>query len=155
MTSFKGLGGAVVIPFHRRPFWRVRRIARSLKAKRPAFLHLLALLKTLRSRPQEPSRPPVISRRIAPAFERVVYLDRRVHDPTRRVLLTALSVCERADLPFLQRVTGFPEENLSAHLWRLEKEGLAEIEGQLVRLSDEGRQAIEIYWMEEGGSLLQ
>jgi hypothetical protein len=136
----------VVVPFHRRPFRRARRIARSLKAKRPAFLHLLALLKTLRFRPQEPSRPPVISRRIAPAFERVAYLDRRVHDPARRALLTALSACERADLPFLRRVTGFPEENLSAHLWKLEEAGLAEIGKGFVRLSDEGRQAIEIHW---------
>ena len=136
---------SVVVPFHRRPFWRARRIARSLKAKRPAFLHLLALLKTLRSRPQEPSRPLAIPRRIAPAFERIAYLDRRVHDPTRRTLLTALSACARADLPFLRRVTGFPEEKLSAHLWKLEQAGLAEIEERFVRLSDEGRQAIESY----------
>lgn len=137
---------SVVVPFHRRPFWRARRIARSLKGRRPAFLHLLAHLKTLRFRSQEPSPPPVIPRRIAPAFERVAYLDRRVHDPTRRALLTALSACERADLPFLRRVTGFPEENLSAHLWMLKKEGLAEIEERFVRPSDEGRQAIESYW---------
>lgn len=136
---------SVVIPFHRRPFWRVRRIARSLKGRRPSFLRLPSFLKTLRSRPQESSPPPVIPRRIAPAFERVAYLDRRIHDPTRRTLLTALSACERADLPFLRRVTGFPEENLSAHLWKLEKEGLAEIEEGFVRLSDEGRQAIESY----------
>ena len=139
---------SVVVPFHRPPFRRARRIVRNLKGGHSAFLRLLSFLKTLRPRPQEPSRPLAVPRRITPAFERVSYLDRRVHDPTRRALLTALSACERADLPFLRTVTGFPEENLSAHLWRLEKEGLAEIEGPFVRLSDEGRQAIELHWGE-------
>jgi hypothetical protein len=138
---------STVVPFHRRPLWRVRRVARKVKGGRPALLRFVASLKTfLQPRPQEPSRPPAVPRRIAPAVERVAFLDRRVHDPTRRALLTALSACERADLPFLKRVTGFPEENLSAHLWRLEKEGLAEIEGRFVHLSDEGRQAIELHW---------
>lgn len=141
---------AVVVPFHRRRFWRVRRIARNLRGGPPALLGLLSSLKALlRQRPEMPrgsSRFLAAPRRIAPAFEQVAYLDRRVHDPTRRALLTALSVCERADLPFLRRVTGFPEENLSAHLWKLEKAGLAEIEEGFVRLSAEGRQAIELHW---------
>lgn len=139
-----------VVPFQRRPLWRVRRTARSLKRTGPVLLGLVASLKTFLEarleKPREPSRAVVAPRRVAPAVERVAFLDRRVHDPTRRALLTALSACERADLPFLQRVTGFPEENLSAHLWRLEKEGLAEIEGGFVRLSGEGRQAIELHW---------
>jgi hypothetical protein len=148
-------GGAVVVPFHRRPFWRARRIARNLRGRHLDFSRLVSYLKTfLRDRPEAPggsSRSLAAAKRIAPAFERVSYLDRRVHDPTRRALLTALSACERADLPFLRTVTGFPEENLSAHLWRLEKEGLAEIEGRFVRLSDEGRQAIELHW---GGAIV-
>ncbi|HKV08105.1 MAG TPA: hypothetical protein VJ725_08215 [Thermoanaerobaculia bacterium] len=139
---------STIVPFHRRPLWRVRRTARSLKRTGPAILRLVASLKSfLQPRPQAPSGL-TAPRRIAPTVERVAFLDRRVHDPTRRALLTALSACERADLPFLRTVTGFPEENLSAHLWKLEKEGLAEIEGGFVRLSGEGRQAIE-YW--EGG----
>jgi hypothetical protein len=142
------MSSPVIVPFHRRPLWRVRRVARKMKGGRPALLRLVSFLKTFRSRSQEPSHPLAIPRRIAPAVERVAFLDRRVHDPTRRALLTALSACERADLPFLRTVTGFPEENLSAHLWRLEKEGLAEIEGGFVRLSDEGRQAIELHWGE-------
>ena|SRR5215213_4440247 len=146
---------SVVVPFHRRPLWRVRRIARKMKGGRPALLRLVLSLKTfLQPPPQEPSgssRALTVPRRTAPAIERVAFLDRRVHDPTRRALLTALSACERADLPFLRTVTGFPEENLSAHLWRLEKEGLAEIEGRFVRLSDEGRQAIESY---QGGAIV-
>ena len=155
MSSPQRPGGAVVVPFHRRPFWRARRIARNLRGRRPALLRLLSSLKTfLRQRPQTPGgsfRSLAAPKRIAPVFERVSYLDRRVHDPTRRALLTALSVCERADLPFLQRVTGFSEENLSAHLWKLEEAGLAEIEEGFVRLSDEGRQAIELHW---GGAIV-
>lgn len=142
----------MIIPFHRRPLWRVRRVARKMKGGRPALLRLVASLKTFFEArlpaPRASSRALAVPRRIAPAVERVAFLDRRVHDPTRRALLTALSACERADLPFLQRVTGFPEENLSAHLWKLEKEGLAEIEEGFVRLSDEGRQAIELHWGE-------
>jgi hypothetical protein len=144
----------VIVPFRRRPLWRVRRVARKMKGGRPALLRLVSSLKTFFEArlpaPRASSRALVVPRRTAPAVERVAFLDRRLHDPTRRALLTALSVCERADLPFLKRVTGFPEENLSAHLWRLEKEGLAEIEGGFVRLSDEGRQAIE-YW---GGAIV-
>ena len=139
----------VIVPFRRRPLWRVRRIARNLRGRRAALLRLLSSLKTFfQPRPEERrgfSRALAVPRKTTPAVERVAYLDRRVHDPTRRALLTALSACERADLPFLRTVTGFPEENLSAHLWRLEKEGLAEIEGQFVRLSDKGRQAIELH----------
>ena len=141
---------STIVPFHRRPLWRVRRTARSLKRTGPAILRLVSSLKTFLEpwlkEPRESSR--FVPRKMAPTIERVAFLDRRVHDPTRRALLTALSACERADLPFLRTVTGFPEENLSAHLWKLEKEGLAEIEGGFVRLSGEGRQAIE-YW--EGG----
>src|SRR5690349_9804654 len=141
---------STVVPFHRRPLWRVRRTARSLKRTGPALLRAISSLKIFLQRPPQETREAsrFVPRKVAPAVERVAFLDRRVHDPTRRALLTALSACERADLPFLRTVTGFPEENLSAHLWKLEKEGLAEIEGGFVRLSDEGRQAIE-YW--EGG----
>jgi hypothetical protein len=139
----------VIVPFRRRPLWRVRRVARKIKGGGPALLQFVSSLKTLFEArlpaPRASSRAVVVPRRTTPAVERVAFLDRRVHDPTRRALLTALSACERADLPFLRTVTGFPEENLSAHLWRLEKEGLAEIEGRFMRLSDEGRQAIESY----------
>ncbi|HYO15520.1 MAG TPA: transcriptional regulator [Thermoanaerobaculia bacterium] len=84
------------------------------------------------------------------------YLNRRVHDPDRLAILTALSVCEQADLRFLQRITGFTGETLSFPLSKLEKAGLVEIEERfvdirsLVRLTAAGRQTIEIYQAEEG-----
>jgi len=92
----------------------------------------------------------------ATPFEQLANLDRRVHDPARLSILTALSACERADFLFLQRITGLTKGNLSSHLSKLEEAGLVEIEKRfvekktqtLVRLTDPGRQTIEGYWTE-------
>ena len=92
----------------------------------------------------------------ATPFEQLANLDRRVHDPARLAILTALSACERADFLFLLRITGLSKGNLSSHLSKLEEAGLVEIEKRfvekktqtLVRLSDAGRQTIEGYWKE-------
>ena len=92
----------------------------------------------------------------ATPFEQLANLDRRVHDPARLSILTALSACERADFLFLQRLTGLTKGNLSSHLSKLEEARYIEIEKRfvekktqtLVRLSDTGRQAIESYWNE-------
>lgn len=89
-------------------------------------------------------------------FEQLANLDRRVHDPARLSILTALASCERADFLFLLRITGLTKGNLSSHLSKLEEAGLVEIEKRfldkkpqtLVRLSGAGRQAIESYWKE-------
>ena len=89
-------------------------------------------------------------------FEQLANLDRRIHDPARLSILTALSACERADFLFLLRITGLTKGNLSSHLSKLEEGGLVEIEKRfvdkktqtLVRLSDSGREAIEAYWKE-------
>ncbi|MFL6201902.1 MAG: transcriptional regulator [Thermoanaerobaculia bacterium] len=92
----------------------------------------------------------------ATPFEQIANLDRRVHDPARLSILTALSACERADFLFLQRITGLTKGNLSSHLSKLEEAGLVETEKRfvnkktqtLVRLSDDGRGTIESYWKE-------
>ncbi|HEV2855764.1 MAG TPA: transcriptional regulator [Thermoanaerobaculia bacterium] len=92
----------------------------------------------------------------ATPFEQLANLDRRVHDPARLSILTALSACERADFLFLLRITGLTKGNLSSHLSKLEEAGLVEIEKRflekkpqtLVRLSEAGRQTIEDYWKE-------
>ena len=92
----------------------------------------------------------------ATPFEQLANLDRRVHDPARLSILTALSACERADFLFLLRITGLTKGNLSSHLSKLEEAGLVEIEKRfvnkktqtLVRLTDEGRGTIESYWKE-------
>ena len=90
----------------------------------------------------------------ATPFEQLANLDRRVHDPARLAILTALSACERADFLFLLRITGLTKGNLSSHLSKLEEAGLVEIEKKfvgkktqtLVRLSGDGRRSIESYW---------
>ena len=89
-------------------------------------------------------------------FEQLANLDRRVHDPARLSILTALSACEHADFLFLQRITGLTKGNLSSHLSKLEEAGLVETEKRfvnkktqtLVRLTGEGRETIESYWKE-------
>jgi len=94
----------------------------------------------------------------ATPFEQIASLDRRIHDPARLAILTALSACERADFLFLLRITGLTKGNLSSHLSKLEEAGLVEIEKRfvekktqtLVRLSDAGRQSIEGYWRDLG-----
>lgn len=88
------------------------------------------------------------------AFEALAGLDKIVHEPARLALLTALSACKSADFLALQRLTGLTKGNLSTHLSRLEKTGLVEIEKQFigkkpntrVRLTQEGRMAIENHW---------
>jgi DNA-binding transcriptional ArsR family regulator len=92
----------------------------------------------------------------ASPFEQIANLDRRVHDPARLAILTALSACERTDFLFLQRIIGLTKGNLSSHLSKLEEAGLVEIEKRfvgkktqtLVRLSESGRQTVESYWRE-------
>ena len=87
-------------------------------------------------------------------FEQLANLDRRVHDPARLAILTALSACERADFLFLLRITGLTKGNFSSHLSRLEEAGLVEIEKRFVqkktqtlaRLTDSGREAVDGYW---------
>ncbi|MEJ5309015.1 MAG: transcriptional regulator [Anaerolineae bacterium] len=88
------------------------------------------------------------------AFAALVGLDKIVHEPARLALLTALSACRSADFVSLQRLTGLTKGNLSTHLTKLEEAGLVEIEKQfvgkkpntLVRLTPEGRKAIEEHW---------
>jgi DNA-binding MarR family transcriptional regulator len=87
-------------------------------------------------------------------FEQLAQLDRLVHDPTRLAILTALSVCEKADFLFLQRITGLTKGNLSSHLSKLEAAGLIEIEKRFVdkktqtlaSLTGAGREAIHDHW---------
>jgi len=90
------------------------------------------------------------------AFEALAGLDKIVHEPARLALLTALSACSSADFLSLQRLTGLTKGNLSTHLSRLEEAGLIEIEKQfigkkpntLVRLTQEGRAAIDRHWQQ-------
>src|SRR3954469_2629968 len=92
----------------------------------------------------------------ATPFEQLASLDRRIHDPPRLAILTALSACERADFLFLLRATGLTKGNLSSHLSKLEEAGLVEIEKRFVRkkpnttveLTSLGRERIAEHWQQ-------
>lgn len=89
-------------------------------------------------------------------FGALADLNRLVHSPARLAILTALSACESADFMFLQNLTGLTKGNLSANLIKLEQASLLEVEKRfegklsrtIVRLSEDGRKAIDAYWTE-------
>ena len=89
-----------------------------------------------------------------PPFEELSNLDRLVHEPARLAILTALASCDSASFLFLQSLTGLTKGNLNVHLGKLEQGGLVSIEktfrGKVpqtsLRLTDEGREAIDRYW---------
>ncbi len=89
-------------------------------------------------------------------FEDLSNLNRLIHEPARLSILTALSVCKRADFVFLQRLTGLSVGNLSSHLSKLEEGGLVQLEKQfidkrsntLVQITDQGRAMIDHHWQQ-------
>lgn len=80
-------------------------------------------------------------------------IDRVVHEPARLVILANLYVVESADYTYLMNRTGLTWGNLSAHLSKLEEAGYVHIEKEfvqkkphtMVRLTEEGGKAFELY----------
>jgi DNA-binding MarR family transcriptional regulator len=80
-------------------------------------------------------------------------IDRLVHEPARLMILTILHVVESADFLYLMRHTGLTRGNLSSHLSKLEAAGYVDVKKEfvdkiprtLLRLTDEGREAFQIY----------
>jgi DNA-binding MarR family transcriptional regulator len=89
-------------------------------------------------------------------FEELAGLDRRIHEPARLSILTALAACQSADYLFLQRLTGLTGGNLSSHLSKLEEVGLIQVEKRFVdkrpktqvQITVKGRSAIESHWVQ-------
>lgn len=87
-------------------------------------------------------------------FEEMSALDRRLHEPARLAILTALAACRSCDFVYLQSLTALTKGNLSNHLHRLEESGLIEmvktfrgrVPQTVVRLTPEGRVAIQQHW---------
>lgn len=87
-------------------------------------------------------------------LEELATLDRLIHEPARLAILTALSACRTADFPFLARATGLTHGNLSSHLAKLEDAGLVSTEkgyrgrtpATTIRVTDQGREAIDAHW---------
>jgi len=90
-----------------------------------------------------------VARRDQPAAD----IDRLIHEPARRVIMTILFTVESADFLYLLRETGLSKGNLSSHLSKLEDAGYVSIEksfrGKLpltvCRLTTGGRAAFRRY----------
>jgi len=82
-------------------------------------------------------------------------IDRVIHEPARLAILTVLATCEEADFLFLERATKLSRGNLSVQLTRLEDACVIEIEKKIehkrtlttARLTDQGRRALNAYWV--------
>jgi DNA-binding MarR family transcriptional regulator len=86
-------------------------------------------------------------------LQKIVDIDRVVHEPARLLTLSYLYVVESADFLFLLRQTNLTKGNLSSHLMKLEKAGYVNIEKKFVEkiprtllsLTKEGRKAFHEY----------
>jgi len=80
-------------------------------------------------------------------------IDRIVHSPPRLMILAYLAAVDSADFIFLMNQVGLTRSNLSSHLTTLEEAGYVDIQKEfvdkvprtLIRLTDAGREAIQIY----------
>lgn len=89
----------------------------------------------------------------AQEIQKIVDIDRIVHEPARLLILSYLYVVESADFLFLLRQTNLTKGNLSSHLMKLEKAGYVNIEKKFVEkiprtllsLTKDGRKAFHEY----------
>ncbi len=80
-------------------------------------------------------------------------VDRLIHEPARRVIMTILYTVDSADFLYLLRETDLSKGNLSSHLSKLEAAGYVAIEKTfrgkvpltICRLTDGGRTAFRRY----------
>jgi len=80
-------------------------------------------------------------------------IDRVIHSPARLKILAFLAAVDSADFIFLMNQVGLTRGNLSSHLNTLEEAGYVSIQKEfvdkvprtLIRLTDEGRAAIQDY----------
>lgn len=80
-------------------------------------------------------------------------IDRTIHEPARLLIVAHLYVVAEADFLFLMQQTRLTRGNLSSHLSKLEESGYVEIRKEFIekvphtvlRLTDEGRSAFDIY----------
>ncbi len=86
-------------------------------------------------------------------LQRIEDIDRTIHAPARLKIMAYLSIVESADFTFLMRQTGLTRGNLSPNLRKLEeahyvsiqKEFVNRVPRTLIRLTDEGRAALQSY----------
>ena len=59
--------------------------------------------------------------------QKVIEVDRIIHEPARLLIMTILSAVDSADFLYLQNETGLTKGNLSSHLSKLEAAGYVNI----------------------------
>jgi len=87
------------------------------------------------------------------SLQPIADLDRVVHSPPRLMILAYLAAVDSADFIFLMNQVELTRGNLSSHLKTLEeasyidvqKEFVDKVPRTLIRLTDEGREAIQTY----------
>lgn len=86
-------------------------------------------------------------------LQRIVGLDRLIHEPARLNIVAHLYVVESADFLFLMHQTKLTRGNLSSHLSKLEAAGYVAVEKKfvdkiprtLLSLTEKGRRAFQVY----------
>ena len=87
------------------------------------------------------------------ALQPIADLDRVVHSPPRLMILAYLAAVDSVDFIFLMNQVELTRGNLSSHLKTLEEAGYIDVQKEfvekvprtLIRLTDNGREAIQIY----------
>ena len=86
-------------------------------------------------------------------IQTIADLDRIVHSPARLMILAYLAAVESVDFIFLMNQVNLTRGNLSSHLKTLEEAGYVAVQKEfvdrmprtLIRLTDQGRAAIDAY----------
>jgi DNA-binding MarR family transcriptional regulator len=89
-------------------------------------------------------------------FNRLLALDKAIHEPARLAILTALAACHSASFTYLQALTGLTQGNLHVHLAKMKDRGFVELEKDYaggysntsVRLTPLGARAIARHWQQ-------
>jgi len=86
-------------------------------------------------------------------LNRLLGIDKAIHEPARLMIIAYLSVVESADFIFLMNQTGLTQGNLSFHLSKLEESGYVAIKKKFVgkrphtmlSITDKGQQSLKEY----------
>ncbi len=86
-------------------------------------------------------------------LNRLLGIDKTIHEPARLMIIATLSVVESADFIFMMNQTGLTQGNLSFHLSKLEESGYVAIKKQFIgkrphtmlSITDKGQQTLKKY----------
>lgn len=86
-------------------------------------------------------------------LNRLLEIDKAIHEPARLMIIAYLSVVESADFIFLMNQTGLTQGNLSFHLSKLEESSYVAIKKRFIgkrphtmlSITDKGRQTLKEY----------